>query len=101
MTDDTLESFDASDTAAEANARRDAARRERNDLDVLRTLMHTRQGRDWLYRFLDACHINNTPFAATASETVLSSSSSTRPNMLAEGVAPSFRPCESRGLLLT
>ena len=64
MTDATLESFDASDTAAEANARRDEARRTRNDLDVLRTIMHTRQGRDWLYRFLDSCHINNTPFAA-------------------------------------
>ena len=64
MTDDTLESFDASDTAAEANARRDEARRNRNDLDVLRTIMHTRQGRDWLHRFLDSCHINNTPFAA-------------------------------------
>lgn len=57
------ETFDATDPAAEANAKRDAARRERNDLDVLRSVMHTKQGRDWLYRFLDSCHINNTPFA--------------------------------------
>lgn len=57
------ETFDATDPAAEANARRDAARRERADLDVLRKLMSDKKGRDFLYRFLDSCHINNTPFA--------------------------------------
>jgi hypothetical protein len=57
------ETFDATDLAAEANAKRDAARRERADLDVLRNLMRDKKGRDWLYRFLDSCHINNTPFA--------------------------------------
>lgn len=57
------ETFDATDPAAEANAKRDAARRERADLDVLRKLMNDKKGRDFLYRFLDACHINNTPFA--------------------------------------
>lgn len=57
------ETFDASDAVAESNAKRDVARRERADLDVMRGVMHTKQGRDWLYRFLNACHINNTPFA--------------------------------------
>ena len=57
------ETFDANDPAAEANAKRDAARRERNDLDVLRAILHDKKGRDWLYRFLDSCHINNSPFA--------------------------------------
>lgn len=67
MSDDLPEApFDASDPAAEANAKRDQARRERNDLDVLRGLMHSKNGRDFLYRFLDACHINNTPFAPGA-----------------------------------
>jgi hypothetical protein len=57
------EPFDATDPAAEANVKRDAARRDRNDLDVLRVLMRDKKGRDFLYRFLDSCHINNTPFA--------------------------------------
>jgi hypothetical protein len=57
------ETFDATDPAAEANAKRDAARRERADLDVMRGVMRDKKGRDWLYRFLDSCHINNTPFA--------------------------------------
>lgn len=57
------ETFDATDVAAEANAKRDAARRERNDLDVLRKVLNDKKGRDFLYRFLDSCHINNTPFA--------------------------------------
>lgn len=62
--DDPAETFDASDASAEDNAKRDQARRARNDLDVLRTIMHDKKGRDWLFRFLDACHINNSSFAA-------------------------------------
>lgn len=64
MPDDTQETFDAADPAAESNAKRDQARIEREDADVLRTIMHTKQGRAWLLRQLDACHINNSPFAA-------------------------------------
>lgn len=64
MADDIQETFDATDRAAEDNAKRDQARRDRNDLDVLRLIMHDKKGRDWLFRFLDACHINNSPFAA-------------------------------------
>jgi hypothetical protein len=63
MSDDPLESFDATDTAAEDNARRDQARFAREDHDVLRNIMHTKQGRAWLLRRLDECHINNSPFA--------------------------------------
>ena len=54
---------DATRPCRQANAKRDAARRDRADLDVMRKLMADKKGRDWLYRFLDACHINNTPFA--------------------------------------
>lgn len=57
------ETFDAADPAAEANAKRDAARREREDADVLRTLMHSKAGRAWLYRFLERCHIYGATFA--------------------------------------
>jgi hypothetical protein len=64
MPDDPHETFDAADPAAEDNAKRDAARTAREDTDVLRGIMHTKQGRAWLLRQLDACHINNSPFAA-------------------------------------
>lgn len=57
------EQFDAADPAAEANAKREQARRERNDLDVMRLILREKPGRDWLFRFLDSCHINNSPFA--------------------------------------
>jgi len=63
MSDDPLETFDATDPAADANARREVARRDRADLDVMRLILQAKQGRDWLYRFLDSCHINNTPFS--------------------------------------
>ncbi len=62
MSDDAPETFDATDPAAEANARREVARRERNDRNVMVSIMTTVAGRDWLYRFLDACHINNSAF---------------------------------------
>lgn len=58
-----LENFDAADPAAESNARRDQARFAREDADVLRAIMHSKQGRAWLLRRLDECHINNSPFA--------------------------------------
>lgn len=56
MADDTSD-----DALAEENARRDAGRRRKDDLDVLRKLMRTPQGRDWMYRHLDACHIYENP----------------------------------------
>ena len=58
------ETFDASDAIAESNAKRDQARRDRADLDVMRLILRDKKGRDWLYRFLDSCHINNSPFMA-------------------------------------
>ena len=65
MSDDLpQEQFDATDPAAEDNAKRDAARIAREDADVLRQIMHTKQGRAWLLRRLDECHINNSPFVA-------------------------------------
>src|SRR6267154_4206594 len=58
-----LESFDASDPAAAANAEREAARKARDDADVLRKLMFSKQGRGFLYRRLEMCHIYGNTFA--------------------------------------
>lgn len=63
MAEETLESFDATDVAAEDNAKRDAKRRERQDADVLRTVMRAKEGRAWLYRQLESCHIYSSTFA--------------------------------------
>lgn len=63
MADETLETFDAVDPAADANARREVARIAREDADVLRLLMHTKPGRAWLFRFLAKCNIMGDSFA--------------------------------------
>ena len=57
------ETYDAANPAAEDNARRDAARHAREDADTLRLLMQRKQGRAWLYRKLEACHIYASTFA--------------------------------------
>jgi hypothetical protein len=60
MADDLpVEIFDAADSIAENNARRDVERIQREDLDVLRAIMHTKKGRAWIIRQLDRCHINS------------------------------------------
>ncbi len=64
-----LETFDATDPAAEANAKRDAARQAREDSDVLRLLMHSKQGRAWLYRFLSKCNIYGDTFSGEETHT--------------------------------
>ncbi len=56
-TDLPVETFDASDPAAEDNAKRDAARVARQDADVIRKLLHDKDGRAWFYRHLQSCHI--------------------------------------------
>lgn len=61
---ESLEAFDASNPVAEDNARRDAARLQRQDADVLRAIMHSKEGRSWLYRKLASCHIYESPFSA-------------------------------------
>lgn len=64
MADDLpLEPYAADDPAAENNAKRDAARQAREDADVLRTIMHSKTGRAWLYRSLERCHIYGETFA--------------------------------------
>ena len=58
MPDDlALESFDATDPAAIANADRESKRKAREDADILRFLMQTKKGRAFLYRRLEMCHI--------------------------------------------
>ncbi len=57
------DTYDASDPIAENNLRRDARRIDRQDKDVLRKLMHTPEGRSFLYRRLERCHIYSSTFA--------------------------------------
>jgi hypothetical protein len=63
------EPFDATDPRAQDNAARDVARKKREDADVLRTLMHNKHGRAFLYRFLEGCHIYGDTFAGENSHT--------------------------------
>jgi len=62
-------SFDAGDPVAENNAHRDEARREREDAETLRRLMGHRNGRAWLYRVLERCHIYASSFTPGEPET--------------------------------
>ena len=57
------------DTVAENNAKKREARKRKADQDVLRKLMHTPDGRDWLYRFLDSCHMMASPFVPGSTDT--------------------------------
>jgi hypothetical protein len=59
MVDDPIPAFDATDVASEDNTRRDLKRAERDDLDVLRQIMHTKKGRAFILRQLDRCQINS------------------------------------------
>lgn len=63
MADEPQETFDAADPAATDNASRDAASKVRADADYLRTIMHTKPGRAWLYRLLERCNIYGESFA--------------------------------------
>lgn len=56
------ETFDAADPAATDNAARDTAAKSRADADVLRSIMMTKPGRAWLYRFLEKCNIYGESF---------------------------------------
>lgn len=66
--DQPTETFDASDKAAIDNAQREEKRKAREDADVLRTIMHSKTGRAWLYRYLESCHIYGTTFAPGQSD---------------------------------
>jgi hypothetical protein len=59
MADEPLPSFDATDATAENNMRRDLERAAREDADVLRLVMRTKQGRAFIIRQLDRCHVNS------------------------------------------
>jgi hypothetical protein len=60
--------FDATDAVAEANANREIKRREREDADVWRRILHSKQGRAWLYRRLERCHIYASTFVPGQSD---------------------------------
>lgn len=57
------ETFDAADPAAIDNANREEKRKAREDADVLRLIMHSKQGRAWLYRQLERCNIYGETFS--------------------------------------
>ena len=61
--------YDAADPVAENNARRDEARRRREDAQTIRRLMVDVSGRAWLYRILERCHIYASAFAPGEPET--------------------------------
>ena len=64
MADDLpAETFDASDAAATDNASRDAKRYARDDADQIRLILRTKQGRAFLYRFLERCNIYGDTFS--------------------------------------
>lgn len=47
--------YNAADAKQVNNAKRAAGRLARDDADVIRKLMHTQQGRSWMWRKLTAC----------------------------------------------
>lgn len=55
--------FDATDSSAEDNARREVARVAQADADYYRLIMHTVKGRAWLHRRLSECKIFGDTFA--------------------------------------
>jgi hypothetical protein len=61
MADD-LQPYDATDPVAEQNAKRDEARKVRENAQVMQSILHTKPGRAWLNDILENCHIFSTPF---------------------------------------
>lgn len=59
MADEPIPPFDATDTVAENNARRDIERAARDDADTLRLIMRSKKGRAFILRQLDRCQINS------------------------------------------
>lgn len=55
--DDVAEVLDSGDANAEKNARKEEIRRARADADVVRSILKSPEGRDWLYRKLKAWHL--------------------------------------------
>lgn len=54
--------YDASDPKQVNKARQKAGRRKATELDVVRTVMGTTQGRSWMYSVLEMCMIYGNPF---------------------------------------
>ena len=63
------DAYDASDESAENNAKRDEARKLREDHETLKRLLSHRNGRAWFHRVLEKCHIYGTPFMPGEAET--------------------------------
>ena len=57
-----IETVNAADPAEEKRLREEERQLARDDADVIRKIMMTRNGRAWMYRFLEKCHIFENPF---------------------------------------
>lgn len=58
MADDVVaDTPDSADPQVERNQRREAQRRARADADVVRGILHAKEGRDWFYRKLAGWHL--------------------------------------------
>jgi hypothetical protein len=62
MAADTPGSHDATDDILENNLRSEQASRRRDDMDVLRKIMHDPKGRCWLYRLMEKCNVMGQTF---------------------------------------
>lgn len=54
--------FQPEPVVADNNARRNEARRQREDAEIVRRLMADKNGRAWMHRLLDQCQIRGAPF---------------------------------------
>lgn len=57
MAEEFAEAPDTADKAVERNQRKEAARQRRADADVMRGVLRTKDGRDWLFRRLQRGHL--------------------------------------------
>lgn len=55
--------YDASDPVQVNNARKKAARLERERLDFVKAILDLPQGRKWMWQLLERCYIHSNPVA--------------------------------------
>lgn len=59
---ETEKPYDASDPKAVNNARKKAGRKKADELEAVRVVMGTAQGRAWMFNLLESCMIFGNPF---------------------------------------
>jgi hypothetical protein len=63
------ESYDAGDKKAVNNARKRAARKESERLNVVYGIMSVKEGRTWMYEYLAQCGTFTSPFSQNHNQT--------------------------------